>query len=217
MLQLQASSSGPAPEILLTDTLLERALVLRLLLDLACGRLFKDFDNLNCFEVLDLISLAEKYDCEAVLSIVSLYSRRLDADADSHRNFYYACRLDDLQTAHHLLPRAAKYSWVGDDGLGAKSVNGRPAMSCTMDVTVMPVEWQDRLPRKYFHALLRATRLRLEGKVDWEVVADEFKAQVEQQSKSMRIIRYAGNVNRADLEEKEAKAKSKSKAKKPRT
>jgi hypothetical protein len=48
-------------------------------------------------------------------------------------------------------------------------------------------------------------------------VADEFKAQVEQQSKSMRIIRYAGNVNRADLEEKEAKAKSKSKAKKPRT
>jgi hypothetical protein len=58
----------------------------------------------------------------------------------------------------------------------------------------MSLAWQARLPKKYYQALLRATRLRIEADVEWEELADEFKAQVEQQSK---LIRMSG-VGKAD-------------------
>jgi hypothetical protein len=191
---LQGSSGGPAPEIILTDSKLENARILRLFLDLTCDRPFQNFDDIPCFDVLDLITLAEKYDCESILRTLLLYSKRSDAAADAHFGFYYACRFDDLENAHRLLPLAAELYWTTDRGLGAKSVNGHADGASTLDITNMSLAWQARLPKKYYQALLRATRLRIEADVEWEELADEFKAQVEQQSK---LIRMSG-VGKAD-------------------
>jgi hypothetical protein len=54
-----------------------------------------------------------------------------------------------------------------------------------LDITTMPVEWQERLPRKYFLALLRASSMRMRSPpASWEEVAVDFRIQVVNQSES---------------------------------
>lgn len=70
-----------------------------------------------------------------------------------------------------------------DQDLGTQSFFCTIKGSIVLDVTNMPVEWQERLPRKYFLALLRASRLRMRSpQGTWAEVANDFKVRVEEQS-----------------------------------
>ena len=81
---LQDCSSVQGPEILLTDGVLERALILKILLNMACNNP-DQFDWYDPFDILDLIKLAEKFDCVTPLQTISLYSKRMGESMDLSR------------------------------------------------------------------------------------------------------------------------------------
>jgi hypothetical protein len=166
---------------------LECAKILRLLLDLIHGKLHGSFNAINCADGLDLIRLAEKYECATLLKTISLFIENPVGAAEyKYYRFFYACALDDADAAHRLLVAAANTHWPASASGKTVSVEESVDGANGLDLTGMSVAWIDRLPRKYFLALLRASRLRASPKLEsWQAVADEFKIQVDLQSKSV--------------------------------
>lgn len=124
-----------------------------------------------------------------------LTSQPMQDTSKAFNRFYYACALDDLDAAYRFLPLAAALRW--GDCRGSDTVRSSISGISMLDVTAMSSRWIDRLPRKYFLALLRASRLRLQNKdgsrhtsaYTWEEVADEFERQVLAQGKPSRMNR----------------------------
>lgn len=158
-------SSLEAQEIHFTDDNLERSAVLRPFLDMACDGPIPNIDILSVGIVLDLINLAKKYECGTGLRILRLCIRQVQPDfghflgGNCFHKFVFACNLDDLDTAARLLPLAAGQSWPIDAGPGLDTHLVRSVPGASMlDPASLSTIWIDRLPRKYFLALLRASR-----------------------------------------------------------
>lgn len=175
-------------EIQLTDDDLECSDILRMLLDLVCGDPFTQFDDLNIFDVIKLIKLADKYECAMALQLLALLTAKdptLVYDGISLERFFYACALGDIETAYHYFIDAATTIWTqsmlrnldsSKRGIGPGfSVEGAEAL----DTTAMGSHFVDVLPRKCFLSLLRANRLRLgDEPASWDRVADDWKMQM---------------------------------------
>jgi hypothetical protein len=175
---IQAGASDTAAEVHLTDTTLECAPILRLLFDLFCNKPFAAFDEIPTVTMLSLIRLAQKYDCAGALRVIQLLVTQPNTvTTNAFNRFYYACALDDVETAHRFLPLAAAMTWP-DTQNHACSVLECKGPGSRLDVTRMSTFWIDQLPRNYFLALLRATSLRIGAYKKWITVADEFRDQV---------------------------------------
>lgn len=166
---------------MMTDEKLERAVVLALLFDLAYQKPFTSFYKQECGDVLDLIHLAYKYDCPNPLVIIRFMTARRvrpkDEDMDSHFLFYYACALDDLESAHYLLPIAAALEWPAYSEVDSEDTaifDEDTEDVSVLDIHCISTKWIERLPDRYWRALLRASSCLMDGGV-WGEVADEFK------------------------------------------
>lgn len=177
----KACIARPA-EVQFTDDELERAPILRLLLDLACGHPVQDIDVLPHEDVFNLLRLCDEYDCATPLLILKLAnSRPVTREMGDHYHalFFFACIMDDLETAFRLLPSTAARVWNLDQVVGPAGVT--KGASC-LDLTAMSTLYLERLPRKYFLALQRSSRLRHTApQGSWQNVADDFKVQVKLQ------------------------------------
>lgn len=180
---LKSCSTGT--EIPFTDPVLECADVLRFLLRLAGDHPYDLIHGAECDDILNLIRLAGKYDCENVMRMIKLYIRDDLAvgEMDLHYAFYYACALDDIDNAARLLPKAAVSMWDEEKSPHTISVPGVKAVTteCCEEASVMSANhmsdlWIDRLPRRYWLALLRACRLRSDIPAgSWKAVGTEFR------------------------------------------
>lgn len=183
-----AGAAEAAAELTLTDNELEHSSILRLLLDLAYSKPLDNFDLIPCKTMLSLIRLAVKLDCATPLRMISLLvTQPLAPKSSSLNRFYYACALDDVEAAYRFLPAAALQRHPGRAPTGASSTDVPLAAESCLDVCAMSEEWINQLPRKYFLALLRASRWRMITPCApgiWDTVATEFRAIVRLQSES---------------------------------
>lgn len=185
LLDLGGTTFLPGREIRLTDDQLERADVLRMLLNIGCGGAAGELEGLK-MEIpdgLDLVHLARKYDCTTVLYLLRLAIGQPGNKTKAFARFYWSCALDDRDAAHRFLPFAAAETWSKPKvpPTAKASVFSSLSGMSALDVTAMSATWIDRLPRKYFLALLRASRLRAltdPAASTWEKVADDFREQV---------------------------------------
>jgi hypothetical protein len=183
-----AGAAEAAAELTLTDTELEHSSILRLLLDLAYSKPLDNFDLIACKTILSLIRLAIKLDCATPLRMISLLvTQPLASKSSSLNRFYYACALDDVETAYRFIPAAALQRYPGRAPTGASSTDVPFAGESCLDVCAMSEEWINQLPRKYLLALTRAPRWRMITPYApgiWDTVAGEFRAIVKLQSAS---------------------------------
>jgi hypothetical protein len=183
---LQVGNKEPSAEVEFTDSKLERAAIIRLLLDFIC-KPFDGFDQSDYDDLLDLIRLVEKFDCGNLLRTIA---RQIEHPSCAgfvcrYARFLYACALDDVEAAHRLFLEVNKYTWTTGKEAGEATVNEAIKGARVLDLTTMSSVWVDRLPRKYFLALLRATRLHPDSQAGWIAVADEFEKQVKLQGEHL--------------------------------
>lgn len=189
--------SSSTNEIRLADDYTESSKIVRMLLDLAYGEMFADFDDLNTLLVVDLIRLAQKYECGMLLHILPLLTAQSTLtpgninslpEVASFKRFFYACALNDLLTAHRNLPEAAKTQRrapiPGEKRCHYAPPNGGPGSNVlgggALDPMSMSSVFIDALPRNCFLSLLRASRLRYTTPAGTrQAVADEWMKQME--------------------------------------
>lgn len=184
---LQVGNKEPSAEVEFTDGKLERAAIIRLLLNFIC-KPFDGFDMLGTDNALDLIRLADKWDFGNLLSSIKLQIEHpICPGLPAHRygRFFYACALDDVEAAHRLFLEMGTKRWTTVKEMAEATVDDMIKGAPVLDLTTMSSEWIDRLPRKYFLALLQATGLLPDSPAGWTAVADEFKMQVKLQGEHL--------------------------------
>jgi hypothetical protein len=171
---------GVSTPILLTDEFIEKSDNLRLLLDLACNKPFLEFDKATKTDIVNLVKLAEKYDCVTPLTTLSLLIKQpATTGTNVWDRFVLACVIDSPEAAHRFFLGAVTYTWIGTTQTKPISVNEAIIGEKVPDVTTMSSTTIDLFPRPYFLCLLRATRLRLtQPPGSWQEVADEFLVQL---------------------------------------
>jgi hypothetical protein len=139
------SCTSSGEEIIFSDSILERAEILRLCIDMAYSKPL-DIDSMKCFDGLDLISLLEKYDFSTPLQLVRLQIARDTGDIEvitAHHLFYYACALKEVHHAHRLLPFAAKCNWAALDS-GSDSLQVGVEGLSVLSPNAMGTKWMDQ-------------------------------------------------------------------------
>lgn len=192
MLQAEMSDTGKVIE--LTDESIEHSKVLREFLQLICTNEFTGFSASDFDAALNVITLSQKYDCAGALRVMSLLVEAPDtAKLGEYHRFFYACALDQVDAVNRLFLKASATSWPKQTtGLAELSVHAS-LDGPGLDLTVMGSVWVDRLARKYFLALLRASRLRIYPRNEpWTVIAEEFKKQLQLQGQSFET--YASQL-----------------------
>lgn len=179
-----AICSATTNEIPLTDERIEDSSTLKLLLDLIHNDIFPDFRAIDFRVILVLIDLAEKYECATVLHTIKQLTARPPAPDDFvWKGFYYACALNDIETAHRYIPAAAKRIWLSTAAHEGSPNGVGPDLTVVgasvLDVTGTSDSILAHLPPRCFMSLLRSTRLRMTTPPGtWQAVADDWKMQM---------------------------------------
>lgn len=160
------SCTDASTELILSDEIIENSEVLRLFLDAVVDLPSFDLDSAGVDEVLGLIKFCQKYDCATILLIINPHVKRdpgakEEKETDNFDLFFYALALGDIDSAHRLLPMAARMTWSTDGE--SKSIHRVVNGASVMCVNSMSTACIERLSNLHWRCLVRASRLRTCG------------------------------------------------------